>query len=211
MADLDKDVVLVGAEENTVLVIEQEVQVVTVETPVEIQTTETQENVVIVAPDDNSVVTEDEVAHIIADEDETVVVADITAGPQGIPGPAGQDGINFKYPYPVAMSILAHRVVVLNDLKKVIYADTNDVTHAYKILGLSVSGANIGEDVMVQRGGEIIEPTWSWTPGLPIFLDALGLMTQTPPVSPALYSLIIGFALDTNKMFISIETPIILL
>jgi len=130
-----------------------------------------------------------------------------TAAPRGLKGEPGA-AAGMLMEYPVAYPVSGHRMVVLNVAEQVIYADCTVITHANKVLGMTTQAAVVG-DVAVQRGGVLIEPTWSWILDTPIWLSTNGLMSQVPPVSG--FSLIIGFPLDATSMFIDIREPIFLL
>lgn len=143
----------------------------------------------------------DEIQVVYTDIDNTVEVITITeTGPQGPPGQAELIVCNTD----IALS--GHRFIVLdNDLA--IYADCTTIDHAHRIVGMTTGASNLGL-VSVQTTGEHEEPSWSWTPGQPVFLSTTGLMTQTPPTS--VFSLIVGFPISATKLFIKINQPIIL-
>jgi len=130
-----------------------------------------------------------------------------TSPPQGEKGePGTAAGMIIEYPieYPVS----GHRIVVLNADSKVIYADNTEPTHANKVLGMTTGAATVG-DVPVQRGGRLIEPSWSWILDTPIWLSSSGLMTQTPPSTG--FSMIVGFPITATEIFIGIREPLFLI
>ena len=113
--------------------------------------------------------------------------------------------------YTAGIALSGQRAVVLNSSKQLIYATNSDVTHAVKILGITLGAALAGGSIAVQREGVLNEVSWTWTPGLPIFLGDNGALTQTPPASPSKFSITLGFAEDATTMLVSIGTPINLL
>lgn len=130
-----------------------------------------------------------------------------TSPPRGLKGePGAAAGTTVEYP--IAYAVSGHRMVVLNEDQEVIYADNTIVAHANKILGMTIGAATVG-NVFIQSGGELTEPSWSWTLDVPIWLSTNGLLTQTVPVSG--FSLIIGFPVTATKIFINIREPIFLI
>lgn len=134
----------------------------------------------------------------------------ITQGEQGPPGRDGAVGASTAA-YTAALSLGGHRVVTPNPAGNAVYADNTIINTANAVLGLTVGAAAAGDTVAVQHGGEITEPSWTWTPNNPIYLGINGLLTQTPPTNPSAYSLIIGFPITATKMYIGIREPIFLI
>lgn len=127
-------------------------------------------------------------------------------GPAGPPGPQGATDI-----YATAGGALGgHRVVFLDSNSEAQYASNQTASHAYITLGITLGAAVQGGAVTIQTYGELVEPSWNWTLNLPIFLDTNGLLTQTAPVSPAVFQRILGFPLSVTGMFISLRDPIFL-
>lgn len=99
-----------------------------------------------------------------------------------------------------------NRVVVLNDSGLTIYADKDIYSHIFKILGITTGSTVNAGTATVQTYGEMIEPSWAWTPGLPIYVGTNGLLTQTIPNSGFICQ--IGFAETATKIFIDLKTAI---
>lgn len=119
-------------------------------------------------------------------------------------------GIVVPTTYTAGVNLSGHRMVLLDASRNAIYADNTTAAHAVQVYGLTKTAALTGESVEIVRNVEVLEPTWSWTHGGAIYLGANGLLTQTPPTSPAVFSLCVGFATASNRMFVSIGTPIFL-
>lgn len=128
-------------------------------------------------------------------------------GPPGPPGPAGAAAMNFT----ANGAIGGHRVLALDAANAVIYAGNDLPGTANKIIGMSLNAASPGGALNVVRSGEVIEPGWNWITTLPVYLGTNGLLTQTPPVSPAAYSLIVGFPTSATGLFLSVREPITLI
>lgn len=108
--------------------------------------------------------------------------------------------------YIAAEAIGGHRIVTVNELGKIIYADKDQSEHVYKVLGISKNAIEEGASGEIQSAGEMIEPSWNWTPNLPIYLGNNGLMTQTVITSG--FILQIAFAVTATKIFVGIKQSI---
>jgi len=130
--------------------------------------------------------------------DETVRV--VTVASQGPPG------ISSGPITKVAHSILSGgRVVKVAGNDLVDYAD-KDSTNVSNVLGITLNAAAQGASVSVQMAGEITEPTWMWTLGLPIFLGNDGQMTQAVPTSG--YLLQVAIPVSSTKVNVAIMPAI---
>ena len=74
------------------------------------------------------------------------------------------------------------RVLAVEDDGEVVLADYQDVDHADRIVGIGLSAAGIGGDILVQKMGLITNSAWSWTVGKGIFFDEDGILTQDVPL-----------------------------
>jgi hypothetical protein len=126
------------------------------------------------------------------------------SGPVGPPGPTG--GIALQYQAGEALG--GHRMVVLDDTGKAVYADNTVLSHANKVLGMTTGAASMGGIATIQTGGEMTEPSWSWVLDTPIWLSSSGMLTQVAPVTG--FSLIVAFPITATKIFINLHEPIIL-
>jgi len=108
-----------------------------------------------------------------------------------------------------ATDIGGHRVVKAISATHVDYADNSVLNDSTQILGLTLGAASGGEKVLIRTWGEVEEPTWNWTEGW-VWLDHNGLLTQTPPVSPSAFNMIIGQALSPTLMRVLLLSPITL-
>jgi len=100
-----------------------------------------------------------------------------------------------------------HRVVRQGTDGAAYYASNTSDSHKHAVLGVTIGAVNSGDTATIQSYGELTEPSWTWSPGLPIFLSTNGLLTQTAPTSG--FVLILGTAQTATKMFIQIKTPIV--
>lgn len=129
----------------------------------------------------------------------------VVQGVQGPPGPPGDNSgtrktIDLAYPGTLG----GHRIVVSLD-GTAAYADAGDPSHLGKVVGITDSAAT--GTVPVVFSGEIVEPTWAWTPG-PVFVGTGGVPTQSPPSSG--FQQQIGTALTATRLLVQILPPIVL-
>ena len=70
--------------------------------------------------------------------------------------------------------------------------------------GIALTAAVLDDNFNIQRVGLIINVSWSWTPGRPVFLDpsVSGGLTQSPS-GP--YTQYIGFAESATELHLSID------
>jgi hypothetical protein len=99
-----------------------------------------------------------------------------------------------------------HRVVVLNDIGKAIYADKDTTEHINKVWGITTGAAAVDEVIKVQTHGRLDEPSWSWTLNNFIFLGNNGLLTQTTPTTG--FRCPVAFPLTSTSIFINIKESI---
>lgn len=50
-----------------------------------------------------------------------------------------------------------------------------------QIVGISTAATVVGQKVSIKSIGFMSEPSWTWTPGQPLFVTGAGVLTQTPP------------------------------
>lgn len=182
----------------TAVVEKQTTILVETDTTTKIATTETL-NTVVSGTKTDTVVTEN-LGQVYSTETETYyAVAGGIQGPPGIPGASTQ----FEY-YPSGQVLGGNRAVTLNSSGSTVYPDTSSPNSF--VVGLTTGSSSPGELVEVQIAGTQTEPSWTWTPGLPVFVVADGVLTQTPPTTGQ--TLIIGWAAAPTKIVIDKQPPI---
>jgi len=143
---------------------------------------------------------------------ETVVVVQspaleiVEVAEQGPPGPSGQSG-GSALTAMAGAALGGHRLVVFDAEARAQYASANNPAHFGAVVGLTLGAAVAGSPVDIQRVGEVVEPSWSWSSGLPVYLGVDGLLTQTPPVAPS-FCLIVGFPVTATRLFVSLREPL---
>lgn len=127
-----------------------------------------------------------------------------TAGKVGPPGPSGDIGL---LSLTAATILSGHRAITTNNAGDAIYADKNTPSHVSKVLGVCTHAAIAGATIAIKTFGELTEPSWNWTPGGSIYLNANGILTQTPPTTG--FSLELAYALTPTTIFISLKQPFV--
>lgn len=133
----------------------------------------------------------------------------VTSGSQGLRGAQGDIGPSGGSAFSAISNVPigGNRFVVSDGDGHVQYATSDDLTHAGKVLGITLGAAVAGDSISIQRVGEVEEAGWNWTLDQPVYLGTNGLATQTQPTS--VFSLIVGFPITATKLFVSIREPII--
>ena len=108
---------------------------------------------------------------------------------------------------PVAGTLVpGHRVLMTDGLGGVVPA--NPGAAGYQFAGISGGAAAVGTPVQVIETGPMTEPTWTWSPGLPLFVAARGTLTQTAPVTGVLQQ--VAVAVTATTILIQAYPPILL-
>lgn len=146
---------------------------------------------------------------IVVDEVPSIQVVTV-----GEPGPPGAQGIpgsgSAAESYVTAAAIGGNRVVVTNASGLLEYATNTNTAHANQAVRLTTQAGALGDTITVLVSGRMTEPSWAWTPGGALYVGTNGLMTQTPPVSPAVFSKIIAVAETATRVLMLHEPPVML-
>lgn len=134
-----------------------------------------------------------------------VVVAPGEQGPPGrpgIPGPAGGQVLQRT-----AGQDLSALLVVYEDMFAQVWpADAAVEADVLALLGVTVTAAQGGQAVNVQRLGVIDDGGWSWAPGRRVYLAGQGRLTQDPPQDG--FFVLIGTALAPSRLLLNFQDPI---
>jgi hypothetical protein len=101
-----------------------------------------------------------------------------------------------------SVALSGQRAVSLNGAGGVVYFNPAQPD----VVGVTTGAVSIGQPVSVQIQDVLDEPSWSWTPGLPVYAGTNGVLSQTPPSSG--YLVVVGVALTPTKMRIEPEPPV---
>jgi hypothetical protein len=124
---------------------------------------------------------------------------------EGARGPRGLSDL-FFLTRTAAEDLGGHRAVISNVDGTIAYADSSNLDHLGKVLGIIVRSVLTGERVEVIRGGLLEFEGWSFDINLPVYLAENGLLTQNP--TSAGFSQIVGFAESPTGLFVNLREPI---
>jgi hypothetical protein len=159
---------------------------------------------ILVVDNTQAVSVEAKVTEIIAVDTPSVdVVAVAQQGPAGPVGPSGVSGAQFIQ-LETDIAIGGHRIVKVTPTG-CDYADSSDMNHIGRVIGMSLSAYSQGLTADIYTHGDVEEFSWNWNLG-PIYLATNGLMTQTPPTTGFVQQ--VATALSPTKLFIELQLPI---
>lgn len=126
-----------------------------------------------------------------------------TPGPQG---PTGASGSAEAATFVAGENISGHSVIkVIGGLAYQCDAATFGDTG--KAIGIATGAALNGASISVQQGGQLTEPSWSWTEG-PVYVGATGFLTQD--LSGLVYLHQIGVALSATTVDVNPQMAVVL-
>lgn len=139
---------------------------------------------------------------VLIEADESVVVT------VGVPGPPGQTGApgGSQVELPTRAALSGHRAIAVDADGYAIYASAADAVSVLAYAGVSLGAVTDGGSLSVRAHGELIEPSWAWTPGLPLFIGLNGALTQTAPAGVQRQ---IGVALSATRIFLMPQIGVI--
>lgn len=130
----------------------------------------------------------------------------------GPPGPQGPSGVGAAQQVTVtgtaATALSGHQAVTRLSDGTIGYASNLDLTHLHLPIWITTGAAASGAQVTAVAFGEIVEPTWAWTPG-PVWLGSNGALTQTVPAAPAFLAQL-GVSTDPDRLFVDRQPSITL-
>ena len=97
-------------------------------------------------------------------------------------------------------------VTVVGDDGKAYHADTTNLTHRPRVIGVTVGAISNGSTGGIQIFGLMTEPGWNWTMEENIYFTAAGILTQVIPVIG--FILAVGYPMSSISMFINKGIPI---
>lgn len=107
-----------------------------------------------------------------------------------------------------ASGVNAYQVVILTALGEVSPADSTNITHAGKVIGIVLQDGLPGALVEVCRGGTLLNENWLLNPSDTYFVGIGGEITNVVPTTG--FSQVIGIAETTDALYVNVETPILL-
>ena len=118
----------------------------------------------------------------------------------GIPGPAGGSAVQR-----LAGETLSALVAVYELAGVVFRLDQADGEHIALLLGITLTAADAGAKLNIQRTGVIDDAAWAWNIGR-VWLGTDGALTQVPPTQG--FNLLIGAAVSPTRLILNLQDPI---
>lgn len=130
----------------------------------------------------------------------------------GVPGPSTGGGPvtgSLLITGTAAVPLSGHAAVYRRPDGLIDYASADNTACMNEAIWITIGAASAGDDVTAVMYGELSEPSWAWTPGVPIFLGLAGALTQTPPTEPtADFLAVLGYAPIPTKMCVNRQPSI---
>lgn len=104
-------------------------------------------------------------------------------------------------------TINGHRVVT-RTVGLIYHADKDTIAHQSQVLGMSLNAGAITDNINIITMGYVIEPSWSWTPDIALFLGTDGQMTETRPTTGFLLQ--VAQSISATEIWVDIKTAIYL-
>lgn len=102
-------------------------------------------------------------------------------------------------------TVHGQRAVVV-DADEVRHPALATATDAILIIGVARTSGDVGDEINVQTGGVMREPSWSWSNG-PVYVEDDGVLTQTAPTTGYIVS--IGRAIAPDAIDIDVSLALI--
>lgn len=122
----------------------------------------------------------------------------------GLPG--NSSGRSNLPPIVASTALSALRIVALNELGQLEYADTRIALHATSTLGMILQAVSAGEAIAPVRQGLISDPSFGFIVGEPLFLRYGGYLSHSPTINHV-FNLQVGIAVGVNQVLLDIGEP----
>lgn len=101
----------------------------------------------------------------------------------------------------------AFRAAAVNDDGEIVIANYTNLDHVDRVVGIALTAAGIGNNVIVQNLGRITNSSWNWDVGKGIFFDENGILTQGVPIYG--FWLYVAKPITSTIIDVFVRTPII--
>lgn len=152
-------------------------------------------------------VTLDPVGPITATIAEGDIVVVLPTGATGPTGPAGPEG-GSSVTYAAGENLSTGRVVII-DGGAAWYFQPDDLTHAGRAFGVTITSATTGNDVDIQMSGEIEDAALSFDPDKTLWVGADGEIFDTVQAGAGEVHQKAGISIEGDKMRIDFSIQII--
>ena len=145
--------------------------------------------------------------------DSTVVVtidATIPKVVEAIPNAVFSSSTNFTDNPIAGEDIPLHRYVIFDPTDgRAFLATVLDLTHATRVVGISLTSALMGERVEIATDTFVVDTSWNWDVTRPLLLGDQGQIVQAP-IANATFNLQVASTTTSNRIAVDVEEPTIL-
>lgn len=145
------------------------------------------------------------ILHEVVSGEEVLELQTGEQGPQGLQGPIGPAG-GQAIGRVAGQTISALRVVYEGESGAVHPLDPADEAHIFSLLGVTLTAADAGLPVNVQRSGVVDDSSWHWAPGQRVYLGVNGALTAEPAEEG--FHVLIGTALSPMRLLLNLQDPV---
>ena len=115
--------------------------------------------------------------------------------------------VNGSFKSVAGASVSGHRAVMSNSAGLIVHSDPT-TSVGYNFLGISLNASAVNALVEIAVPGEVVvELSWNWQSGLPLYVAANGGLTQITPEVGVLHQ--VGSAITQTSMLVQSFSPII--
>lgn len=132
------------------------------------------------------------------------VILVATPGPPGVAGQSERLTLERTTSY----ALSGQRAVTTDDAGALVYASSGDLDHLSRPVWLTTGAWGPAVVATLTAEGQVTEPSWSWTPGEPIWLGINGVLTQTIPPG-SLFIRELAEVIDPQSIVFRPESPIV--
>lgn len=109
---------------------------------------------------------------------------------------------------PVKNTTNGHRAVTIDADGKVIYVSADDLTHANRVLGITLEAVTVVDaPIKIVQSGSVTEPSWAFNTG-PVYVGTNGQLTQN--LSGLLFVQQVGVAVSATTLIVDIHPSIVI-
>lgn len=126
--------------------------------------------------------------------------------PDGVISSVGGSSDTVEVTVTAGSSLSGHTVIYIDSSGLAQNPDITILSEGEGVIGITTGAIAPAATGPIVISGEVTEPSWTWTPGGPIWATNAGALSQTPPVGKWLLQM--GVATAATKMVVNPTTVI---
>lgn len=147
------------------------------------------------------------ITQVLTDEPTQTVIVEVNHGPKGDKGESGAAGAFIEMAIPTNGPISSHKAITVGGDGFCAYAGS-DLPALAGFIGVTREARTDLLPVSVVVRGELVDTSFAFVAGLPIFVGINGELTQSPPVAGVLWR--VGVAVTATRILIAPAGPVTL-